>query len=101
MSLRETLDRERAKIGNTAFENPGGNSRDRREPILTLASSSEVPTVPRLQPHGVRDFLKLNIKPREMLLDPILPQKGLAMLYGTRGTGKTMVTGAAGFVGRR
>jgi putative DNA primase/helicase len=46
---------------------------------------------PRLQPHNLTDFLKLDIKPREMLLGPILPQKGLVMLYGTRGTGKTMV----------
>jgi putative DNA primase/helicase len=69
--------------------------------ILRLPSSSESPPIilqepapaepPRLQPLGVTDFLKLDIKPREMLLGPILPQKGLVMLYGTRGTGKTMV----------
>jgi putative DNA primase/helicase len=39
----------------------------------------------------VTDFLKLDIKPREMLIGRILPQKGLVMLYGVRGTGKTMV----------
>jgi putative DNA primase/helicase len=52
---------------------------------------SQTDPPPRLRPHGLTDFLKLDIKPREMLLGPILPQKGLAMLYGTRGTGKTMV----------
>jgi putative DNA primase/helicase len=36
-------------------------------------------------------FLKLELPPRELLLDPILPAKGLAMLYGPRGLGKTHV----------
>jgi AAA domain/DnaB-like helicase N terminal domain len=35
------------------------------------------------------ELLSLEIKPREMLLDPLLPEQGLAMLYGYRGTGKT------------
>ena len=39
----------------------------------------------------VGELLGLEIKPREMLLDPILPEQGLAMLYGYRGTGKTYV----------
>jgi hypothetical protein len=37
------------------------------------------------------ELLAREIKPREMLLDPILPEQGLAMLYGYRGTGKTYV----------
>jgi putative DNA primase/helicase len=45
----------------------------------------------RLRPLDLKTFLKLAIKPREMLLDPILPEKGLAMLYAARGTGKTHV----------
>src|SRR6516164_9513420 len=45
----------------------------------------------RLQPYTLGDFLALEIKPREMLLAPILPEKGLAMMYATRGTGKTLV----------
>lgn len=39
----------------------------------------------------VREFLEKDIKPREMLLSPILPQQGLAMLYSWRGIGKTHV----------
>ena len=31
------------------------------------------------------------IRPREMLLDPILPEQGLAMLYSYRGIGKTFL----------
>ena len=34
----------------------------------------------RLRPLDLKSFLQLSIKPREMLLDPILPEKGLAML---------------------
>ena len=45
----------------------------------------------RLQPVSLDKFLALSIKPREMLLDPIIPEKGLAMLYASRGTGKTHV----------
>jgi putative DNA primase/helicase len=47
------------------------------------------PKRPRLQPYTVTEFLGLNIKPREMVLDPIVPEKGLVMLYAARGTGKT------------
>ena len=32
-------------------------------------------------PLGLTDFLALDIPPRAKLLDPILPEKGLAMLY--------------------
>jgi KaiC/GvpD/RAD55 family RecA-like ATPase len=45
----------------------------------------------RLKPIDLLEFLALDLKPREMLLDPIIPQKGLAMLYAARGTGKTHV----------
>jgi putative DNA primase/helicase len=45
----------------------------------------------RLRPLDLKEFLQLSIKPREMLLDPIVPEKGLAMLYAARGTGKTHV----------
>lgn len=36
-------------------------------------------------------FLSLKLPPREFVLAPILPAKGLAMLYGERGLGKTHV----------
>jgi putative DNA primase/helicase len=53
--------------------------------------SSDRTVTARLRPYDLKQFLQLSIQPREMLLDPFLPQKGLVMLYGTRGTGKTMV----------
>jgi len=51
----------------------------------------------RLRPHNLESFLSLSIKPREMILDPIIPEKGLAMLYAARGTGKTLVALGIGF----
>ena len=40
---------------------------------------------------SVEELLSREIKPRQMLLDPILPEQGLAMIYGYRGTGKTYI----------
>jgi putative DNA primase/helicase len=44
-----------------------------------------------LHPIGLNDFLGLDIPPREMLLNPILPERSLAMLYAPRGVGKTLL----------
>ncbi len=49
------------------------------------------PVSSKLKPLELSEFLALNIAPREMLLAPILPEKGLAMLYAARGVGKTRV----------
>ena len=94
------LSPEDVAAGKKALAEIGERTRQRGR-ILELSSSAESPPIilqepaapepPRLQPLGVTDFLKLDIKPREMLIGPILPQKGLVMLYGVRGTGKTMV----------
>jgi putative DNA primase/helicase len=51
----------------------------------------------RLRPLDVKEFLSLEIKPREMIVDPIIPEKGLTMLYAARGTGKTLVALGIGF----
>ena len=47
--------------------------------------------VPRLRPLTLAEFFSLSIKLREMVLDPIIPEKGLAMLYASRGMGKTHI----------
>jgi putative DNA primase/helicase len=44
---------------------------------------------PRLRPLSAAEFLALDLPPRELILDPWLPQKGLAMLHSPRGIGKT------------
>jgi putative DNA primase/helicase len=51
-----------------------------QEPVVTLKSI------------GFDDFLAINMPPREMLLDPILPERSLAMLYAPRGIGKTLLS---------
>src|SRR5271166_4626139 len=47
---------------------------------------------PLLQAVGFNDFLRLDIPAREMLLNPILPERSLAMLYAPRGVGKTLLS---------
>lgn len=48
-------------------------------------------TRPPLRVLNVRELLELDIPPREMILNPILPAQGLVMLYAPRGIGKTHV----------
>jgi putative DNA primase/helicase len=38
---------------------------------------------------SVAEFCELDIKPREMVLDPIIPEQGIGMVYSSRGMGKT------------
>jgi hypothetical protein len=40
---------------------------------------------------AAEELLAREIKPREMLLDPILPEQGLGLLYSYRGIGKTFL----------
>lgn len=39
----------------------------------------------------VKDFIHFEIPPRENILTPWLPQQGLAMIYASRGIGKTFI----------
>jgi putative DNA primase/helicase len=43
----------------------------------------------RLAPLDISAFCAMDIKTREMVLGPIVPEKGLAMCYSPRGMGKT------------
>jgi AAA domain len=47
--------------------------------------------IPTLKSIGFDAFLAINRPPREMLLDPILTERSLAMLYAPRGIGKTLL----------
>jgi putative DNA primase/helicase len=53
----------------------------------TINMAEEV--LPRLQPLSAAEFLKLELPPRELILDPFLPQKGLMLIHAYRGVGKT------------
>jgi hypothetical protein len=45
----------------------------------------------RFRPLDLDELFALDIKPRGKVLDPIIPEKGLVMLYSSRGVGKTHV----------
>jgi DnaB-like helicase N terminal domain/AAA domain len=60
---------------------------ERLHEIVTARTETHVPA--RLRPLDLKQFLQLSVKRREMILE--LPEKGLAMLYAGRGTGKTLV----------
>lgn len=55
-----------------------------------LDSASYRPTT--LKALNISDLLSLNIRPREMLLNPIIPEQGLVMIHAPRGIGKTHVS---------
>jgi putative DNA primase/helicase len=67
------------------------------DPKLTLVAESTNDQRPRLQKLTLAEFFKLDIKPRGMVLDPIIPEKGLAMVYASRGTGKTFFALGIGY----
>lgn len=44
-----------------------------------------------LQPVPWVDLMRMQFRDRQMILRPVIPEKGLAMIYATRGVGKTHV----------
>ncbi|MDA8085711.1 MAG: AAA family ATPase, partial [Nitrospiraceae bacterium] len=44
---------------------------------------------PRLRAVNAEEFLKMELPPRELILEPWLPTQGLAMIHAYRGVGKT------------
>jgi AAA domain len=76
---------------------PEGRTPEQQRNYQTLNGATSRAAPDRLRPLDLKEFLGLSIKPREMLLDPILPEKGLAMLYAARGTGKTHVALGIGY----
>jgi putative DNA primase/helicase len=65
--------------------------RDVENAELDRRATEDEPAWPSLKPYDIADFLALEIPPREMILAPIIPEKGTAMLYAARGNGKTHV----------
>lgn len=64
-----------------------------REPSNSGAISQREP----LRVVDLQSFLAMEIPPREAMLAPWLPTKGLAMLYAKRGTGKTYLSLSIGY----
>jgi RNA binding exosome subunit len=67
----------------------GGTAEDLAQAAGLAAEAREPEAKTRLKQYCIHDLIALDIPPREMLLDPIIPEKGLAMVYAMRGTGKT------------
>jgi putative DNA primase/helicase len=63
--------------------------RSRGEGSRQIATDQPVPTLKSI---GFDDFLAIDMPPRGILLDPILPERSLAMLYAPRGVGKTLLS---------
>lgn len=59
--------------------------------FTTLDKSILIPEQRKLKSMNLSDFLDLQIPQRGMILNPIIPEKGLTMLYAPRGIGKTFV----------
>lgn len=61
------------------------------ETVSALANVEDFRPKRRLHADTIKDFLERDIKPREMVLAPFLPEQGLVMIYSWRGVGKTHV----------
>jgi putative DNA primase/helicase len=59
--------------------------------MLILPKPGEKPAPKWNEPICLTEFAKLVLPPRKVVLDPILPERGLAMLFAGRGIGKTHV----------
>lgn len=61
--------------------------------VMALFEQAPLYEIPKtLKAISVGDFLHLDIRPREMVLGPIIPTQGLVMVYAARGIGKTHVS---------
>jgi hypothetical protein len=54
------------------------------------------PQHPEIQTLGIDDLISMDVPVRAMLLDPILPAKGLMMIHAARGGSKTFLALAMG-----
>jgi 5S rRNA maturation endonuclease (ribonuclease M5) len=75
-----------------------------REALLELIrnapawiQASERPARTDLRSVTIEELLKMEIRPREQILSPILPTQGLGMLYAKRGVGKTHLALGIGY----
>lgn len=55
--------------------------------MISVAKKGET----RLRPLAISEFLRLELPPRRNILEPWLPEKGMAMIFAPRGIGKTLL----------
>lgn len=73
---------------------PNAKAEDLFERIQALAKTYGDPAISAkasLFALSAEELLARSIKPRQMLLDPVLPEQGLVLLYAYRGIGKTFI----------
>jgi RecA-family ATPase len=70
--------------------------RDGGEAVQQIVDRAEE-VLPRLRPLTAAEFLTLELPPRALIIDPILPQKGLMLLHAPRGIGKTHLALGIGY----
>jgi len=68
---------------------PGATLEECRQQMPELLAVCDGSSSNRLRACPLGEFLSLEIPAREMVLGPVLPTQGLAMLYSKRGVGKT------------
>ncbi|MEM9629477.1 MAG: AAA family ATPase [Pseudomonadota bacterium] len=74
-----------------ALEN-GGYTPERLEKLINGATPWVAKDAkPRFSVINIAEFLSRDLPKRKMLIDPVIPSQGLAMLYAERGVGKTLV----------
>ena len=89
---------EAAAIASTPLANPASLTNEAAEISATSVmvpsarSNTSDGAAEALAAANASDFLTTQFPPREMVLSPILPSQGLAMLYSRRGVGKTYLT---------
>ena len=66
----------------------------------TNATCPPLPFPPHPAAPGIDDLIALDVLPREYLLAPIIPIRGLAMIHARRGGSKTFLTLSIGLGGR-
>ena len=54
-----------------------------------IPSNKENSSLPKIRSYSVRDFIDMELPERKELLEPWLPEQGLAMIHAPRGVGKT------------
>ena len=54
-----------------------------------ILSNTELSSLPKITSYSVRDFIEMELPERKDLLQPWLPEQGLAMIHAPRGVGKT------------
>jgi putative DNA primase/helicase len=78
--------------GEALCEDRGMNWDDDLVPLETLQpEGTDEAKSSRLRPLDIYELVALKIPERGMVLEPIVPEKGLVMIYGPRGTGKTQL----------